>query len=88
MIMSKYDYIITQLKKYNEPDEQRQAAFYFARNIPYSTINSHSVEDAINKNRADCYAKAKLLEILFQATGNKTRLIIVRYRLKEFPPGV
>ena len=86
--MSKFDDAIAYIRKYSEADEQRRAAFYFVRNIPYSTIDSHSVEDAIENNRADCYAKANLLEILFQSIGYKTRLLIARYRLKDFPPEV
>ena len=83
--MKKLDSFIAGLYKYDEADQQRQAAFYFVRNIPYSTVNSHTIRDAIESKHADCHAKCELLKYLFKAIGYETQSIIMLYRLRNFP---
>lgn len=86
--MEKLNNFITELREFDEADKQLQAAFYFVRDIPYSTINSHSMRDAVESNQADCHAKSQLLGHLFKTLGYETRTLIMQYRLRDYPEEV
>ena len=86
--MDKLDAFIKSLKEIGETDKQLQKAFYFVRDIPYSTIDSHGIADAIESNRADCYAKSQLLKDIFEQLGYKSRILVMQYRLRDYPDEV
>lgn len=86
--MEKLNNFVAELKKCSEAVERRQAAFCFVRDIPYATLGSHSIEDAIDRNRANCRAKTQLLKFLFEEVGYEMQILVMQYRLKDYPSEV
>ncbi len=86
--MSSVEEIIKALLNIDEADEQLKEAFYLVRDIPYSTVNSSTIENALIDNRANCQVKAKLLSLIFNKLGYDTRTLVSRYRLKDYPEEV
>lgn len=83
--MEKLDRLFEGLKDIHDPAKKRAEAFYFVRNIPYGTIGSHSINDALQYGIANCHAKSELLKLIFTKLGYDTRTIVLQYVLKDYP---
>ena len=73
-----------------EPTAQlkRIKAFYLVREIPYQTNTGYDLESILKWESGNCKAKSDLLARLLEDLGYKTRGILARYKLVDFPTEV
>ena len=80
--MHSVDDILTKFSHILDPLKKRIAVFEYVRNIPYASLDSYGPD------KANCFAKSRLLSELLQHLGYKTRFLTIRYQLPSFPEEV
>lgn len=80
--------LLRSLQQIKDPVAQRIAAFNHVQQIPYAISEVATPEDVLAQNQGDCGTKTALLQLLFKHLGYKTRRLLMRYRLPDFPEEV
>lgn len=86
--MRKLEQKIVELKMLEDPIMARCKLFNLVRDIPYGLGGDNDPYICFQNNLADCSGKTNILFEGFTALGYKPRRLLMRCKLRDFPPEV